>query len=432
MQKSTINLRKLYIKKRTLPQWLVFFLLIMPFTFGLLIDFLGLPTLVRFSLDFVLVGLLIIMFSRTQNRVKRVTAPLVIYFGLLCLYLVLNYIINFQSIFYFIWGFRNNFRFIFVFFAFVALIDSVDAEQYLKYFDVLFWVNFAVCLVQFYFMGYRQDFLGGLFGVSVGCNAYLNIFLCIINIKSLIYFLNKKEKFVFVILKLFASFFIGALSELKFFYIEFIVILCVVSLITKFTWKKVGIIALSLVGVVVGVAVLISIFPEYMGQFTLELLYESAASDKGYTSSGDINRLSAISTISSDMFSKWYHYLFGLGLGNCDLSSISVFNTPFYEAHSDVNYNWFSHAFMYLETGYIGLILFFGLFLVLFLLARKSYKSGYADPNHCQIAMTTAIMCMLICIYNSSLRSDSVYMVSFILALPFIKREEAEKSPLEG
>ena len=87
---------------------------------------------------------------------------------------------------------------------------------------------------------------------------------------------------------------------------------------------------------------------------------------------------------------------------------------------------------MYLETGYIGLILFFGLFLVLFLLARKSNKSGYADPNHCQIAMTTAIMCMLICIYNSSLRSDSVYMVSFILALPFIKREEAEKSPLEG
>ena len=33
-----------------------------------------------------------------------------------------------------------------------------------------------------------------------------------------------KEKFVFVILKLFASFFIGALSELKFFYIEFIII----------------------------------------------------------------------------------------------------------------------------------------------------------------------------------------------------------------
>lgn len=430
MQKSTFSFQKLYIKRRTVPQWLVYFLLIMPFAFGLLIDFLGLPTIVRFALDFALVGLLIIMFSRMQNRVKRVMVPIVIYFSLLCLYLIANYIVNFQSFLYFIWGFRNNYRFVFAFIAFVSFVDYDDAEQYLKYFDVLFWINFVVCLIQFYLLGYKQDFLGGLFGVSVGCNAYLNIFLCIVTVKSLIYFLNKKEKFIFVALKLFAAFFISALSELKFFYIEFIVILCVVSLITKFTWKKVGIIALSLVGVVIGVAVLISIFPEYMGQFTIELLYESAASDKGYTSSGDINRLSAISTISKDMFSKWYHYFVGFGLGNCDLSSISVFNTPFYEAHSDINYNWFSHAFMYLETGYIGLIFFFGLFILFFILARKSYKKGFADPNHCQITMTIALLCILISIYNASLRTDSVYMVSFILALPFIKREEVQKSPL--
>ncbi len=406
----------------------MFYILFLPFAFGLLIDLFKLPTFIRFSLDFVLFGVILILFSRTKNKILKKTAPLVAYFSLLTLYLIVSYVINYQSFLYFFWGYRNSFRFVFALLAFINFINTEDTERYLYFFDVLFWVNFAVCLVQFYLMGYKQDFLGGLFGVSVGCNVYLNVFLCIVTVKSIIYFLNKKERFASTLLKLFASFFLSALSELKFFYIEFIVILCVVSLITKFTWKKLAIIAVSLCGVVIGVSILIQIFPEYVGKFTIELLYESAASDKGYTSSGDINRLSAISTISNEMFYKWYHYFIGFGLGNCDLSSISVFNTPFFESHSEVNYNWFSHAFMYLETGYIGLILFFGLFVLIFLLALRSYKQSYADPNHCQLTMTIAVLCILFSIYNTTLRADSVYMISFIFALPFIKKQSVANS----
>lgn len=425
-----ISVKKLYIKRRTLPEWLIYFMLIMPFAFGILIDLAGLPTLVRFTLDFALVGLLGILMLRAENRIKRRLLPLLIFFSCFTFYLLVSYLFNYQSVFYFIWGFRNNFRFIFALFSFVAFMNYDDAEGYLKVFDVLFWVNFVVCLVQYYLMGYKQDFLGGLFGVSVGCNVYLNVFLCIIITKALIYFLNKREKTLPFLLKLAASFFIAALAELKFFYIEFIIILCIVSLITKFTWKKVIVIVSGLIGVAIGIAILIRIFPEYVGQFTFELLYESAVSEKGYTSSGDINRLSAIKTISENLFTKGSHFFIGYGLGNCDLSSISIFNTPFFESHSTVNYNWFSHAFIYLETGYIGLIFFFSIFILLFICARKSLKEGYADANHCQLAMTIALMCILFSIYNTSLRLDSVYMISFVLALPFIKKESSDESPL--
>ncbi|MBE6737636.1 MAG: hypothetical protein E7566_03140 [Ruminococcaceae bacterium] len=430
MQKTTISIRKFYIKNRTVPEWLIFFILITPFAFGLLIDMAGLPTFVRFTLDFALVALIGIMMARADKRIKRRLLPLILLFTVFTLFLFVSYLFTYQSVFYFIWGFRNNFRFIFAFFAFITFMDYDDAEQYLKIFDILFWVNLPICLIQFYLLGYKQDYLGGLFGTSVGCNVYLNVFLCTVCAKSLIYFLSKKEKLVSLLLKLFASFFIGALSELKFFYIEFIVILCIVTLITKFSWKKVLVIVLGLIGMVIGVSILIRIFPEYVGQFTLELLYESAASDKGYTSSGDINRLSAISTISKHLFSEKYHYFIGYGLGNCDLSSISVFNTPFYESHSDVNYNWFSHAFMYLETGYIGLILYLGLFILFFVCARKSLKDGYADVLHCQLAMTVSLLCLLFAVYNASLRTDAAYMIFFILALPFIKKGSSEESPL--
>ena len=427
---STLHIKKLYIKKRTAPQWLVFFLLMMPFAFGFLIDLIGFPTFVRFTLDFALVAAFCIMCARFQNRVKRLVAPVLVFFCIFGLYLFTSYLLNYQSILYFLWGFRNNFRFFFAFLVFVTFVDYDDAEQFIKYFDVLFWVNFVFCLIQFYLMGYKQDFLGGLFGVSVGCNIYLNVFLCIITAKSIIYFLNKKESVASVLLKLGASFFIGALAELKFFFIEFIIMLCIISLITRFTWKKVGVILAGFVGVIVGISLLIQIFPEYVGQFTIEFLYESATSDKGYTSSGDINRLSAISTISDTFFTKGYYYFIGYGLGNCDLSSFSFLNTSFYERHHSMNYNWFSHAFVYLETGYIGLIFFFGLFVLLFLLARKSYKSGYADSLHCLLAMTMALMCIIISFYNATHRSDAVYMISFILALPFISKKTEESSPL--
>lgn len=427
---STLRIKKLYIRKRTAPQWLVFFLLVMPFAFGLLIDLIGFPTFVRFFLDFALVGAFYYMCARFENRVRRLVAPVLVYFCLFGLYLLTSYLINYQSALYFIWGFRNNFRFFFAFLVFITFIDYDDAEQYLKYFDVLFWVNFAFCLIQFFFMGYKQDYLGGLFGVSVGCNVYLNVFLCIVTAKSIIYFLNKQEKIGTVLLKLAASFYISAIAELKFFFIEFIIMLCIISLITKFTWKKVGVILIGLAGVVVGISLLVQIFPEYVGQFTLELLYESASSDRGYTSSGDINRLSAISSISKMFFTQGYHYFIGFGLGNCDLSSFSFFNTPFYERNQTVNYNWFSHAFVYLETGYIGLILFFGLFVLLFILARKSYRSGYADPLHCLLAMTIALMCIIMSFYNATHRSDAVYMLFFVLALPFISKKPKDVSPL--
>ncbi len=429
MQKTTLSIQKLYIKKRPLEDYLIMFLLFMPFLIGLIIDTFSLPTALRFAQDGVLLVLLGIMAYRYDNRIRREIMPLLVYFAAFVAILFFSYLVNFQSLFYFLWGFRNNFRFFFAFLVFVKFIKFEDSELYLKIFDALFWINFVVCLIQFFVFGYKQDFLGGLFGTAVGCNIYMNVFLCIISAKSLIWFINKKEKFIWVILKLFAAFLIGALAELKFFYIEFIVILCVVSLITRFTWKKVLIIAAGVLGVVVGVTILIQIFPEYVGQFTIKLLYESAVSNKGYTSSGDINRLSAISTISKDIFDKGHQFFVGLGLGNCDLSSISIFNTPFYESHQSMHYNWFSHAFMFLETGYTGLILYFGIFVMLFIMARNNYKRGYSYTMWSQLSMTLALLCMMFAIYNTSLRVDSVYMISFVLALAFIpKKEKVDRS----
>ena len=122
------------------------------------------------------------------------------------------------------WGLRNNFRFYIAFFAFILFFDQEDANFFINLFDKIFWLNAAVSLVQFA-MGYRQDYLGGLFGVEKGCNAYSIIFFSIIIGKSLLCFMEQKESALLCFSKCGAALIISAMAELKFYFIIFVLIL---------------------------------------------------------------------------------------------------------------------------------------------------------------------------------------------------------------
>ena len=76
---------------------------------------------------------------------------------------------------------------------------------------------------------------------------------------------------------------IAALAELRFFFIEFAVIVAVAVLITSFSWRNVVIIGVAAAGVFIGVKLLIDIFPYFADYMTIESFYNSAVSEEGYT-----------------------------------------------------------------------------------------------------------------------------------------------------
>lgn len=415
---------KLYIKKGTIAEWVVYFTVFFPFALAGLVEFLHIPDFIKFSLDFFLAGVLFIILLRKRIIIpQKAVVPLflvVVFF----IYTLIGYFINYQSVFYYFWGLRNNFRFYVAFIIFIIFLTEENAESILKLFDILFWINFLVCLFQFFVLGYKQDYLGGLFGTEKGCNSYINIFFCIIIIKSLVYFLSKKERLLSFLLKCAAAVLIAALSELKFFFIEFIAIVCLSVLVTSFTWRKLVIIVSSFLGILVGIILLVRIFPEFADIFSISDLLKIASSEKGYTGRGDLNRFTVIPVISKNILTEIHEQLIGMGLGNCDLSSMDIFNTPFYNNYSHLNYNWFSVAFWFLETGYIGLLMFFAFFIICFFLAKGYVKKGNANKEFCQIAMIMSMICCLIAVYNSSLRTEAGYMAYFVLSLPFIISKE--------
>lgn len=412
------------LERRTQKGWLLWLLIIMPFLLGTLTELLRLPWALRYAMDFAWITLVIYLLWNRKVYRKQIV-PLVLWIVLFLIYTFLSYVVQYQSGFYFLWGFRNLFRFYGAFLVFAVLLKPKDVANFLKLFDILFWINIAVSMIQFFVLGLKGDYLGGIFSTELGGNGYTNIFFVIMATKSILLYIEKKEKLSWCILKCATMLMVAALAEMKFFFLEFIGIVVLAILFSKFTWRKLAIIIASIIAVVLFATLLEKLFPIFEGFLSLEYLIDSALSDKGYTSSGDLNRLNAIPKINELWLKSGWQRLFGLGLGNCDTASFAFLNTPFYEANGYMHYSWRSYALMYLECGWIGLIFYFGFFVLVYLSIRRIEKrcSGVAT-TYCRMGRILALMCMIIAIYNSSLRTEAGYMMYFALSVPFVMRRD--------
>lgn len=404
------------IKKRSHPGWLIWLLVLLPFGFGTMTELLGLPNGVKYLLDVAWLCLLVLLI-RFHRELPSGLGRWVAAFAAFTLAV---YALRWQSGLYYLWGFRNNFRFYAAFFAFCVFLRDGEGEGYLRKMDKLFWFNVPVTLAQYFLLGKAGDYLGGIFGTQQGCNAYTNVFFCIVTTRSLIRFLDRREGWRSCLGKCFWALVLAALAELKFFFVEFGVIAALSVLFSSFSWRKVGVLLGALAGVLAGAALLAKLFPNFSGWFSLSWLLDAAGSDRGYTSSGDLNRLNSIARINRWFFHSLGFRLFGLGLGNCDTSAFAFLNTPFYQSYGRIHYTWMSVSFWYLEGGYLGLVFFFGFFALVYRAAGKMERCRTGEPRqHCRMARILAVLCCLIAVYNASLRTEAAYMVYFVLALPF-------------
>lgn len=295
--------------------------------------------------------------------------------------------------------------------------EEDDLKNCFKIMDVLFWVNAVVSVFQFAVMGYEQDHLGGIFGVAKGCNAFTLIFFSVVISKSVLAFMSRNENPILCFAKCGVSLIVAAMAELKVYFIIFPFILIVSALITRFSFRKLSLMLVSAVMLILASIVITTIFKDD-DIISIEGLIETITATN-YSTTEDLGRFFAIPTISRNILTKPWEKLFGLGLGNCDTSSFAICNTPFYISHSYLHYEWFSSAIMFLETGYVGLIIYLSFFVMCFVLARKRMKSGLSDELYCQISMIASLICIIMFFYNSALRTEAAYISFFALALPF-------------
>ena len=405
---------------------MMLFIFFFPAAQAFLTELLPIPDAIKFLCDGFLVLLLLKLFSQRFTKIDNYSMPFVVIVGLFFFITLVGYLFNYQSVFYYLWGLRNNIRMFVAFFAFAYLADWEDAKGWIKALDVLFVINFAVVILQ-YFSGYGQDYIGGIFGTSKGCNGSLLIFLCIVFAKTILSFMRGEEKMSKCIFVSVASLLVSTLSELKMFFILFILILFMASFMTAHSIKKTLFFALGAVLVVLFGTLLTVLYKDFTDFLSFDSLIK-ALTDTGYATDEDIGRFTALPVISQRFLPGFFRKLFGLGLGNCDSSSLSMFNTPFFESHQTVHYSYFSYAFLFLETGFVGLALYASFFVASFFVSRKLKKLEMADEFACQMSIILSVISLILLVYNSSLRMEIGFMLFFVLALPIISANEQRES----
>lgn len=405
---------------------MMLFIFFFPAAQAFLTELLPIPDAIKFLCDGFLVLLLLKLFSQRFTKIDNYSMPFVVIVGLFFFITLVGYLFNYQSVFYYLWGLRNNIRMFVAFFAFAYLADWEDANGWIKALDVLFVINFAVVILQ-YFSGYGQDYIGGIFGTSKGCNGSLLIFLCIVFAKTILSFMRGEEKMSKCIFVSVASLLVSTLSELKMFFILFILILFMASFMTAHSIKKTLFFAFGAVLVVLFGTLLTVLYKDFTDFLSFDSLIK-ALTDTGYATDEDIGRFTALPVISQRFLPGFFRKLFGLGLGNCDSSSLSMFNTPFFESHQTVHYSYFSYAFLFLETGFVGLALYASFFVASFFVSRKLKKLEMADEFACQMSIILSVISLILLVYNSSLRMEIGFMLFFVLALPIISANEQRES----
>ena len=405
---------------------MMLFIFFFPAAQAFLTELLPIPDAIKFLCDGFLVLLLLKLFSQRFTKIDNYSMPFVVIVGLFFFITLVGYLFNYQSVFYYLWGLRNNIRMFVAFFAFAYLADWEDAKGWIKALDVLFVINFAVVILQ-YFSGYGQDYIGGIFGTSKGCNGSLLIFLCIVFAKTILSFMRGEEKMSKCIFVSVASLLVSTLSELKMFFILFILILFMASFMTAHSIKKTLFFAFGAVLVVLFSTLLTVLYKDFTDFLSFDSLIK-ALTDTGYATDEDIGRFTALPIISQRFLPGFFRKLFGLGLGNCDSSSLSMFNTPFFESHQTVHYSYFSYAFLFLETGFVGLALYASFFVASFFVSRKLKKLEMADEVACQMSIILSVISLILLVYNSSLRMEIGFMLFFVLALPIISANEQRES----
>ena len=417
------------IRKRSQNKILIWILFAGTFFLAPIIQFLHFPNFTKYLLDITLGLLVITMLFKKKKQISKESDFLKKFIVTFFFLTMIVYLFNYQSFLYYLWSFRNNFRGYIIFVAAIYYFDKNDISDIFKFLNVMFYINTIIMLIQFIVLGYKQDNLGGIFGVETGCNAYINMFFCIILVIDYVGYFQRKVKLTTFIFKACVLLILSGMAELKFFYIEFVALMVIGFFVVKGQVKKFLICIGGLAILGIGLNTIRSVFPNI--EMGVTQLIEYAMSTKGYTSSGDLNRLFFFSQVNELFLTTPLRRIFGLGMGNCDYATgIPFLTSPFATMYQDrLHYGWMSTSFMYLEAGYLGLFFLFGFFAIICILCyiRSKTEVDLKSKYYYKIGVLIGIVAIMNGMYNISLRIESCYIIYLVLAIPFIYKSCNDK-----
>lgn len=380
--------------------------------------------------DIINIFVLLMAIRARAARGMRVSKTEALIF-LLFVSMICSSLVNLENPFLVVWGLRNNTR---MFICYINCATFLTMEEYKKLFsflEKLFWLSLPLCIIERFFVSYPfgtivGDMIGGFFWNYSGCNAPLNLLLCLTTCYVTIKYFKGKKSLVYFISVICAALVMSALAELKVFIPEMAIIFAAILLTLRVDFKSMLRILLCVLLISIVFSAFVGLFvflndngQNYADNFTIQGLLAYASRDSGYDGTGDLNRLSGISRVINEIFKGDLSLiLLGTGVGNAEYTNFFV--SEFYQKYSALHYQYFQHIWLFIETGLAGVALYWSVIIRAFL----NVKRQYVDEDDFCFIKTVAILALFFFFYNTTLRGETTGPLIFmLLAMPEVAKK---------
>lgn len=344
--------------------------------------------------------------------------PLALPFFILLLLLTVNIvsaIYNHVPFLHFLWGMRYDYRFIIFLIGCVFFIDEKFMDTLWKATLILLTLQVIICSLEFWIFTFeQQDTIGGTFGLKGGTGYLVSFFTYTILLAYNRYRLGlaKLSTVLYIIL---LSTYVAIINEGKALPLFLLPILLIAFFQDRFSIRKVRNLFILLI-VAYFVFYAFNKFSPWWEQdfFTLDALSKYAFTDD--YNGADVTRFNG-PLIFKEYFDNIQN-LIGAGLGNATPTTRDFLTGDFYQTYSATNYSWFAISYIYVESGWIGLILYIAFFISFLTSAFKI--RFYAHKSFVGFGVAMVLICLLTTCYNNSLFTEHIgYMSYLFLAIPF-------------
>ena len=411
--------------KLRFPKYLVCFQLIYVCFVQLLISA-GLPSALTLMCDAVNLLLLfyLIIYNKGTARVMHKYMPFYVIYFLFFMIGTLTALFNGGNLILWLWSLRNFGRFVVFFTAVLVFIDPKDFKKIKKAVYVIAHLSFVLCAYQFVVKKLKGDYIGGVFGTTKGpANTYLNVFLVIVFALALTDWVCRSRGFIHFAVICCECIAVAVVGELKFFFIEMVIVAVICLLLAKKTYKMFSkvllIVTIGIVLLGISVPIMYKMFPSFNDFFHVDTIFKNVT--ESYTGSGDLGRLTAIPEISTRVFKgDLGKIIFGIGLGNGEYSdSHRILQSTFYLKYKDINYVWFTDAIVMVQNGLVGI----GLFIMWIVYLAKELFVRFTGKRNNGIMLTAfavSLITLFLFVYNISLNCEIAYLIYAFLAFGLI------------
>ncbi len=378
----------------------------------------GLPEYIRYINDLLLISVLVTLKHDIFGVFRRASASaylaMALAFALVCFF---SGLLGAVSPLLMLWAFRNTFRgIVYV----LCVVYYLRIEDIKRMFGALFWLqiaNLMLALYQFFVLHNNMDGVGGIFGMGngAGVNAF-NVLVCSYFFAS---YLNHECSIVRPLVSIACAFVIAGVAEEKMSYLALTLVIVMSIFQMRFTLRKAVVVVLGIAAVMGGYTILQQLYPDMftiMSNVADLKDYLTGTVEGGY----ELPRLGSFAVISEMFFyGNPVRELLGIGFGGAETSSFDFLSSTFYDIFGYLHYRWFTHQWVFIETGWIG----FTSLLLIFVVSLVCYHFGRrrgADTVLLLVGICMALYCVMSLWYNATLKIDMSYIAYFGIAVGFV------------